>query len=107
MSRYYRMDITVQEFDVARRDAIKKAAEKEWAFENTDWAGSDMEMSNAANSNLTGGESEEEFANRLAAAIFKTNGGPCKVLITALYLEDGEMYVFDADNPPDEPEPEE
>ncbi len=45
---------------------------------------------------LTGGESEEEFAERVARAVVKANGGPCEVEITATYLEDipTETYSF-------------
>jgi len=40
-----------------------------------------------ARDNLCGGESEEEFADRLAGTIWKANGAYCEVTVYATYLE--------------------
>ena len=40
-----------------------------------------------ARDNLCGGESEEDFADRIAGAIWKANGAYCEVTVYATYLE--------------------
>ena len=51
----------------------------------------------SADDQLCGGETERQFAERLAKAIWTANGGPCEVEVRATYLEDPphEEYSFD------------
>ncbi len=93
MSRYYEMQIEIEDFDPSRADQIEEAAEKEWSFENgwfghKDNKGVLLTLSNSGRANLTGGESEEEFVRRLTEAVWKANRGFCRVGVYAIYLED-------------------
>jgi hypothetical protein len=95
MSRAYDMYLEVKEFQPKRSEAIKTEAEAEWPFEwFTD--ASDL-LEGMGESSLCGGESEQEFADRLAKAVWQANGGSCAVLVTATYLENlpCETYEFD------------
>lgn len=85
MSRYYRMDIEISEFNPRNIDAITEAASDEWP----DWDGWDhvTDLSCSGEGNLCGGESEEEFTFRVCLAVWKANKGYCKVVVTATCLE--------------------
>jgi len=102
MSRYYEMDLHFHRANPDRVDAIKQAAAEEWPFE--DWyalgqPGTPTSFGSSGRDNLCGGESEDEFAERLARAIWKANGSYCEVEVRATYLEDlpYETYSFDED----------
>lgn len=98
MSRYYHMNVTLKDVNLARIEAIKEATELEWDFE--DWFNRDAHCCEAsAHGNLCAGETEEEFAERLAKVIWEANGGYCSVEVIATYLEDVpcETYSFDED----------
>ena len=102
MSRYYEMDVHFHRANPDRVDAIKQAAAEEWPFE--DWYAveyPDTPTSFGSNDqdNLCGGESDKEFATRLARAIWEANGGYCEIEILATYLETipCETYSFDED----------
>jgi hypothetical protein len=86
MSRYYGMTLTISNFDPAKRRQIRKAAKGIWPF--TGW---DMDDARAMRSygeyQLFGGETEEQFTERLTVAIWTANGGYCEVVIDATYLE--------------------
>ena len=76
-----------------KSEAIQAAAEGEWPFE--DWQFTDKNgeqtlscLYGQADGWLTGGESEEEFSECLARAIWQANGEFCKVDVTAVYLEE-------------------
>jgi hypothetical protein len=91
MSRLYEMTVTISGYHPANTDKIQAAAEREWPF--TDWWDSDDEdldtppLEASAQSSLCGGESEEEFTERLSVAIWQANGGYCCVVVNATYLE--------------------
>ena len=94
MSRLYEMAIEIRHFDVMCRDEIVEAARREWPFglegsNNTVIQGDGEDV-------LYGGESEEEFSERLAKAIWAANHGFCPVIVRATYLEDlpFEEYFF-------------
>lgn len=95
MSRYYGMNVEIKGYDTLKRDDIQAAAEEEWQWEN-DWyeykppapTTERPVMTNYGESNLCGGESEEEFAHRLRIAIWRANAMYCEIGITATYLED-------------------
>lgn len=103
MSRYYRMDIEVSEYNEKMMEVIKTAATAEWDLDD-DWYcrtsdsyGELPFMSASGKSNLCGGESEEEFTLRLTKAIWKANGAFCLVVVNATYLESPpfETHHFD------------
>ncbi len=89
MSRYYLMSVAISEYDPAKAKDIQAATEAEWSFD--DWGpGADAPgetLYASAESYLTGGETEEEFTERLSLAVWRANGGYCKVSVDATYLE--------------------
>ncbi len=99
MSRYYSMFVRIRDFRAERLDAVKQAAEAEWSFD--DWfLDDDGVLTASADSNLCGGETEEEFAERLTKAIWAANGSFCGVEVNATYLEDlpCETHCLDEDD---------
>ena len=87
MSRYYDIGVEVLGHDPDKEDQIKKAAENEWPFSNW-WSSSDGNMQASAPDWLCGGESEEQFTERLSVAIWRANDGFCEVSVDATYLEE-------------------
>jgi len=57
-------------------------------------------MQASAEHSLAGGESEEEFTERLAVAIWRANGGFCEVVVSATFLENlpYEIHMLDEDD---------
>ena len=98
MSRYYNMSVTISGTDSARTEEIKAAARAEWAFE--DWYPHEDALSASNDGYLAGGETEEEFTERLSKAIWLANGGFCTVEVTAIYLEElpYEWYCLDEED---------
>ena len=89
MSRYYEMSVEISEYDPAKVEEIKAAAEAEWSFDDW-WSGADVPgetMRASAQGHLSGGESEEAFTERLSLAVWRANGGYCRVSVDATYLE--------------------
>ena len=99
MSRYYSMFVRITGPAPERIDAVKSAAEAEWSFEDWVLGGEDV-LTAAADGSLCGGETEEEFAQRLAKAVWAANGAFCEVEVHATYLEDlpCETHCFDQDD---------
>ena len=98
MSRYYSMRLRIEEFDSNRTTAIKDAASYEWHFDDNHWEepanlGNYLECE--ADDCLCGGETEEEFVDRLSVAIWKANQGFCTVGVIAIYLEEFEDHARD------------
>lgn len=96
MSRYYEMGVEITGHDPEKEDHIKKAAEQEWPF--ADWWSSDNgQLHASAQNTLCGGESEEQFTERLSVAIWRANGGFCEVVVNATFLENlpYETHVLD------------
>jgi hypothetical protein len=73
MSRYYEMTVFVDRYDVAKVEDIQKAAAAEWPFDEWTFCGGPDEAANGMQASgqgqLCGGETEEEFADRLAAPV--------------------------------------
>lgn len=86
MSRQYEMSVELVGCRPERVDAIKAAAGQEWEF--TEWHDQEGTLTAAAEGSLCGGESEEEFTERLSLAVWKANGAYCEVTVNATYLED-------------------
>jgi hypothetical protein len=100
MARSYEMTVIVRRVDPACMEAVKEAAESCWDFEA--WfplASADGQQASGYG-NLCGGESEREFADRLAQEIWAANGGYCEVEVRALCVDDlpYETYSFDEDD---------
>jgi len=90
MSRFYEMSVEVSGHDRANVAEIQAAAEQEWAFDDWWFAGDDDDaatMHASGQNSLCGGETEEEFTERLSLAIWRANGGYCRVSVDATYLE--------------------
>ena len=107
MSRYYEMSVEVTGYDPEKEDGIKAVAAEEWNFEEwthyADRPGMDDNekgMMSSAKDNLSGGETEEQFAERLIVAIWKANGSYCTVTVDATYLESlpYETHTLDEDD---------
>lgn len=65
---------------------VKRNAGREWPFK--DWYFFEGDLSSYGESNLCGGEDEEEFVDRLAHSIWKANKKFCEVVVNATYLEE-------------------
>ena len=94
MSRWYEVSVTVAGFNRRRKARIIAACVEEWGFGEDDFtedgdipAKRNPVLRATAQERLCGGESEEEFADRLAGAIWKANKDYCAVTIHATYLE--------------------
>jgi len=87
MSRYYEMGVEIMGHDAEKESQIKQAAEQEWPFSDW-WSSGEGDLRASAESALCGGESEEQFTERLSVAIWRANGGFCEVVVNATYLED-------------------
>ncbi len=85
MSRYYGMTVTISGYNVQGVEAIRAAAAEEWPFEA--WTDSGDQLTAYAESNLCGGETEEQFTERLSVAVWRANGAYCEVSVDASYLE--------------------
>jgi len=95
MSRLYSMSVEINGYNPKYRRAIETACRKVWTFDdavsNCAVAKSIKETHltiGAGDGYLCGGESEEEFTDRLSKAIWKANKGPCIVRVNATYLEE-------------------
>ena len=100
MSRYYGMGVEITKFDPEKADAIVDAANAEWGAFSDDWGDSDKYpgattqretervLTAYGEENLCGMESPDEFCERLTKAIWKANGGFCRVEVRSTYLED-------------------
>ena len=104
MSRSYEMDVEISGYDPAKVSQIQAAAENEWPF--SDWWCSDeedpdaAELQSSAQDRLGGGESEEQFTERLSVAIWRANGGYCEVTVRATFLEElpYEVHMLDEED---------
>jgi hypothetical protein len=102
MSRFYGMSIKITGHDENKAHAIFKAIKKEWDFQDeflNDITAQEDEpakqtadrprfLSAYGESYLGGGESEDQFTDRIALAVWKANGGYCHIQVDATYLED-------------------
>jgi hypothetical protein len=95
MSRFYQMSVELSGHDPAKVAQVREAAEGEWPFD--DWFDSGENLTASGQANLSGGEGEEEFAERLAAAIWRANGGFCRVSVDATYLENLPYETYELD----------
>ena len=99
------MVVAITGFKLDKQKEVEEAAIMEWddfacnfsTYEDADKC--QVLIANGEGS-LGAGESENEFARRLAEAIFKANDGPLKIEVNATYLEDlpCEIFTFDEDD---------
>lgn len=99
MSRHYLMHVEIKGHDPARADDIQHAANKEWNWDDN-WREYMMPtgvpvMTCSGESNLGGGESEDEFARSVYLAVWKANKKYCGVTIIATCLEPCAEYWGD------------
>jgi hypothetical protein len=81
------MGVEISGHDPEKEPQIKQAAESEWPFEDW-WSSGEGDLQSSAQNTLCGGESEEQFTERLSVAIWRANGGYCEVVVNATYLEE-------------------
>jgi hypothetical protein len=85
------MSVEISEHDPAKAPQIQAAATEQWPFSDWWFSGDEDQVSAAmhasAQHNLCGGESEEQFTERLSLAIWRANGRYCCVVVDATYLE--------------------
>lgn len=100
MSRFYNMGLEITGYDPARKEAIIDAAHEEWSFEACWDGGDENAICSYGEDYLCGGESEEEFTERLSLAIWKANGAYCEVTVDATCLENlpFETHCLDEDD---------
>jgi hypothetical protein len=98
------MNIIIGKFDPSKEDLIKEASHREWNVGNNDWYSTCLTdgeegVECCSEGVLCGGETEEEFAERLSKAVWRANGGYCVVNVVAVCLEylPGEEYQLDED----------
>jgi len=91
------MAVEISGYVPEQQEAIKVAANGQWPFEDWHEGEEPTELNACGQSSLYGGEGEEEFAERLVAAIWKANGAYCSVHVMATYLENlpFDDYCFD------------
>ena len=85
MSCNYSMTVIISAPKPDRTAAIQQAAAGEWDFD--DWHHDGGQMFGYGDGRLCAGESEE-FADRLARAIWSANGGFCEIELRTTYLDD-------------------
>ena len=94
MSQTYQMDVFLKNVDARKVGDVAKLAGAEWPF--GEWnhdhrAGQDdglIDLDARGVGSLAGGEEPDEFADRLALAVWAANGGYCAVEVYSTYMED-------------------
>ncbi len=94
MSQTYQMNVFLKNVKAERVGDVAKLAEAEWPF--GDWNrdhrdGQDdglIDLDASGIGSLGGGETAEEFADRLALAVWTANGCYCEVKVCSTYMED-------------------
>lgn len=96
MSRFYEMTVRFTGHDPVKRDDIEQACAEVWPFEDF-FESADGDIEATAKDYLCGGESDREFTDRIAKAIWTANGKFCKVEVVSVYLEDlpSELHLRD------------
>ena len=93
MSRSYAMSVEITGVEVARREQVVAACCEEWSFSpevfdnDPPSEGDGPSFVLFGEGALCGGEMEEEFADRLAGAVWKANAGHCQVIVRATCME--------------------
>ena len=88
MSRSYAMHIEITGSDPAKQSQIEEVLREHWSIDYFAADNASPLLVAEGESSLCGGESEEEFADRIAGAVWKVNGSYCEVMVTATYLDE-------------------
>ena len=93
MSSRYGMQVELEGYQKHRIKEIESAVNDLWPFEEwierKHWGhGRPILLAKYTENNLGSGQEEGEFADTVAKAIWKANGGYCKVSVDLTYLED-------------------
>jgi hypothetical protein len=90
------MHVEIKNFNPLKKEWIQTAADGEWEFEGW-WEdpNNGAFMSATGDDVLTGGEGDDEFAQRLSMAVWKANGGFCKVMVVSTYMENLPCEAFE------------
>ncbi len=88
MGRSYEMWVKIKSHEITpeQKCAVMKAADAIWSF--GDWHQAGDTLSAYGENSLRGGETEEEFSDRLAVAIWQVYGNYLEVTVCATYLDD-------------------
>ena len=98
MSRYYRMNVEISDYNRDRLSQIEAVADDLWGFQDSWYVSpSTGHVYGDGENRLGGGESEATFARRLTYAIWEANGGFCKVTVLATYLENLPYDTYELD----------
>ena len=94
MSRMYQVNVTVENPKSGREPAIVEVLMELWGV--NDVVATDNRLDAEANTNLSGGITEEEFSRELAHRVWEVNQDFCDVSVRMTYMEElpYENYVF-------------
>jgi hypothetical protein len=98
MSRRYSMAFSIEGHKKDNVDLIIVALERIWNIDDNPLV-DDERIVAFGDGSLCGGEMENEFAQRVADAVWKANEGKCRVEVNATCLEDlpSETYILGDD----------
>jgi len=98
MSRNYKMECNITGYCEEREPHIINAFVDNWAFDDCDIGKGRLKI--WGESCLQGGETEDEFVDRMSYAIWEANEAYCAVEISCIYLDDPptEVYSLDEDD---------
>lgn len=91
MSRHYEMAISVKSCGSTidfKSVKISEAIKAHWNITYRDIDQENQSVYACGEDYLCGGESEEEFVDRISKTIWEANGSYCSIDVTATYLED-------------------
>jgi hypothetical protein len=97
MSRAYSMQIVVETVTKAEKDSILEAIQDNWPIEDEFWYEPTLTLSVSGDSQLCGGETEEEFTQRVTNSIWKAAGRFVPIVVNATCMENlpYESYSFE------------
>ena len=95
MSRFYDMFVKIDNYAPERKERVIEACRDEWEFEPDAFdafrpraCDTPDPLTATGRSSLCGGETESEFADRLAVAVWRANGRFCQVTVAATFLDE-------------------
>ena len=93
----YNMAVTLIDVKCENVDRVKEAANAEWPWSLSDWYKRSNLTYAIADGHFDDSETIDEFAQRLAKAIWIANGGYCAIDVVATELVERpyEMHSFD------------
>jgi len=87
MSSWYKIEVSVNAFDLTKEDAIIEAARTAWDFDNVTKTDKNVKTLYISGESQVGGEITD-YIGRFAKAIWKANGKYCDIDVQALCVED-------------------